>query len=605
MSRNILKKNISRLMAVLLTLTLLCALALPVLADGESGSCGSNLSWSLSAGTLTITGSGAMEDFPESTMAPWYALREEIYRLVLPEGLTAIGDLAFYECKNLTAVTIPGSVTSIGDYAFTGCSGMTVLNLGSGVQTIGEAAFSDCVSLTGLTLPGSLRSIGLKGFYRCESITTVTVPSSVTSLGTSAFSYCKSLIRADIQANISVIPEYLFYGCPMLTTVSFPDSANDMGNHTFRGCEQLNTVYYRGEKQTAEQIGEMIAKDLPSFGSGGSVTDQYLPDSSISGNMTSNTDGSITVESSNVVQGGSSTVTSTTTTVRPQDGTVSNADGKIDVTITGSEGWSEAKDTVEKELDNMQAAANDAANGGKVEVNIFVQGSDEINKEFIDAFAGRDVTITVTTQNGSTWTVNGANMTTPIEGADGDNPAGYNLQYEVTAGTPELCQELGVTQCYVLKFLAPAQINAEVMIRLSTGLAFQNATLMQRIKKDVSQIQTTVVDSDGYAHFYLAAVDDETEYYIAMNLPQPEEEPIIPEPLAPAYGNPEQITAVEYEITGKASSWGMNIQQVTWIMVAVLVGCVIIVGVLMFALNKRKLKAGYIPDLEDEDLEAM
>ena len=65
-----------------------------VYADGESGICGDNLTWSLSAGTLTISGSGDMYDFPESSMAPWYHLREEITRLELPSGLTKIGALA-------------------------------------------------------------------------------------------------------------------------------------------------------------------------------------------------------------------------------------------------------------------------------------------------------------------------------------------------------------------------------------------------------------------------------------------------------------------------------------------------------------------------------
>ena len=71
MSRYTLIKYISRLMAVLLVLTVVLSAA-PVARAAESGSCGENLTWSLEDGTLTITGSGAMTDFPESAMAPWY-----------------------------------------------------------------------------------------------------------------------------------------------------------------------------------------------------------------------------------------------------------------------------------------------------------------------------------------------------------------------------------------------------------------------------------------------------------------------------------------------------------------------------------------------------
>ena len=176
MRRYSLQRNISRLMAVLLVLMLLAG-AFPVALAAESGTCGADLSWSFDEGTLTITGSGDMTDFPESTMSPWYHLREEILKISLPEGLTSVGSLAFYECKKLTAVVIPNSVTRIGDYAFANCTGIELLNLGSGVENIGECAFSDCYKVASLTLPKSLKTIGVKTFYRCESITTLTVPS--------------------------------------------------------------------------------------------------------------------------------------------------------------------------------------------------------------------------------------------------------------------------------------------------------------------------------------------------------------------------------------------------------------------------------------------
>ena len=63
------------------------------------------------------------------------------------------------------------------------------------------------------------------------------------------------------------------------------------------------------------------------------------------------------------------------------------------------------------------------------------------------------------------------------------------------------------------------------------------------------------------------------------------------------------MSDIEYIITGRKSSWGMNIWQVTGILVAVLAGCAIAVGVVIFAMNKRRLKAGYIPPMDDEEEE--
>ena len=169
MSHNALYKYISRLMAVLMALVLVIGAAPAARAEGESGTLGDNLSWSLSGGTLTITGKGAMADISETGRAPWHEVRNEIYQVVLPDGLTSVGDMAFYECSKLQSVVIPSSVTRIGKFAFAYCSDLKILNLGSGVTAIEECAFTDCYRLASLDLPGKLKTIGKKAFYRCDS----------------------------------------------------------------------------------------------------------------------------------------------------------------------------------------------------------------------------------------------------------------------------------------------------------------------------------------------------------------------------------------------------------------------------------------------------
>jgi len=602
MRRYTLYKYSTRLVAVLLVLMLLVG-AFPAAFAAESGSCGSSLDWSFADGTLTITGSGAMTDFPESTMAPWYHLRKEIYRLELPEELTSIGSLAFYECEKLTVVSIPDGVKKIGSYAFAGCTNMKMLTLGKGVKSIGEAAFSDCYELADLRLPDGLQSIGMKAFYRCESITTLTVPASVTDIGIEAFGYCKSLVSADVQAKISQIPDLLFYGCKKLVSVTLPDSADEISEFVFRGCDNLSTVYYDGSNKTPNEIQQIIDKGLPGFGSTGFVSNGTPTNTDISGTATENPDGTITQENTTVNRGENSTVSTTVTNTHPEDSLSGSITTDITITVEGEEGWKEAQDALEDALKEVNTTVTlTGSSNGQTNVTVYVKDTETIDQNFIDSLAGKNVTVTVITQDGSMWQIKGTDLQQTTDPQQTEEALkSYDLRYEVTAGSAELCAELGVSRCYVLRFLAPAQINAEVMIRLNTDLYLQNATLLQKDKKEQKQIQTSVVDHEGYAHFYLASVTEETEYYIAMNLPQPEQEAIIPEAVQNAYGSPEQIQPVQYVVTGRTSSWGMNLGQVMGILAAVMVTVIVVVGAVMFIWNKRRLKNGYVPDFDDED----
>ena len=111
----------------------------------------------------------------------------------VPDGVTRIGDYAFYNIDNMTGVTFPDSVTSIGEHAFLSCDGLTSVTIGSGVTSIEDSAFYGCENLTSITLPEGLTSIGNFAFYSCTSLPTVTIPASVTSIGFAAFGNCGSL----------------------------------------------------------------------------------------------------------------------------------------------------------------------------------------------------------------------------------------------------------------------------------------------------------------------------------------------------------------------------------------------------------------------------
>ena len=134
-----------------------------------SGTCGDNLTWSLDrAGTLTISGSGAMTDYSinnaDSTTAPWRNYASSICSVVFEPGVTSIGGHTFYKFQNLKSIRFPNDyfsrLSTIGEGAFE-CTGLTgTLSLPYGVTVIKNGAFSECINLTGLSLPSSLTSIG-------------------------------------------------------------------------------------------------------------------------------------------------------------------------------------------------------------------------------------------------------------------------------------------------------------------------------------------------------------------------------------------------------------------------------------------------------------
>ena len=93
-----------------------------------------------------------------------------IENMVVPNGVTLIGPLAFNGCSDLTEVSIPSSVTSIGTSAFDSCTGLTEVSISSSVTSIGSSAFSGCTGLTEVYIPSSVTSIGDFAFQGCTGV---------------------------------------------------------------------------------------------------------------------------------------------------------------------------------------------------------------------------------------------------------------------------------------------------------------------------------------------------------------------------------------------------------------------------------------------------
>ena len=156
--------------------------------------------------------------------------------------VTAIGDNAFRNCYNLTAVSIPNTVETIGSYAFYGCSSLTELVLPSLVDDIGAYAFYNCSSLTAMALPSFVTAIRAYTFYGCSKLTSVTIPSNLTTLESDAFRGCSKLPRVTLPQTLTSIGQQAFYGCTSLATVSMSNALTSIGSEAFRGCTSLTAI---------------------------------------------------------------------------------------------------------------------------------------------------------------------------------------------------------------------------------------------------------------------------------------------------------------------------------------------------------------------------
>ena len=204
------------------------------------GDCGINVTWELTGdGTLIISGTGRISNYSYDNNAPWYSCRAYIKRVVIQQGVRAIGDHAFYYCENLTSVTIPDSVTSIGDYAFAYCVSLTSATIPEGVTSIGGDAFLGCSGLTSVTIPSSVTSTGFETFSGCTELTSITIPEGVTSIGNFAFRGCSNLASVAIPDSVTSIGGSAFSGCSNLASVTIPSSVTSIGWSAFENCTAL------------------------------------------------------------------------------------------------------------------------------------------------------------------------------------------------------------------------------------------------------------------------------------------------------------------------------------------------------------------------------
>lgn len=227
------------------------------LTGGAAGD-GSGVTWQLtentddpSTYTLTIRGSGAMEDYLMSGHQPWRSFRDQITSVVVSPGVTSIGNLAFTRFSKLIHVDIADSVVSIGEGVFSECSSLTNITVPQSVTYIGVNAFDSCTNLSSITLStNNITSIRPHTFSGCSELSSIVIPDGVTSIQSGAFSNCTKLTSISIPGSVISIGPYAFRDCTNLTSITIPGSVTSIGEHVFTGCTSLNDIRYSGTSES-------------------------------------------------------------------------------------------------------------------------------------------------------------------------------------------------------------------------------------------------------------------------------------------------------------------------------------------------------------------
>ncbi|MBQ8408495.1 MAG: leucine-rich repeat domain-containing protein [Clostridia bacterium] len=233
------------------TLCVICGELIPGLYDRDDNLL---VAWYM----LSSVGMDVSEDFLTTTSNINYPSKLIAYyinyhfdtrtemKLILPEGITRIGENAFFRCQGLIGVVLPDCVTEIADSAFVDCRNLESVTFSENLTAIGQNAFAGCISLGNVALPKSLNSIGDYAFNRCTSLTRVDFGSSIERIGNYAFNECAGILSLNFDNSAVSIGDYAFYNCDGITELKLPEGMTGLGDYAFYDCDGLLSVWIGG-----------------------------------------------------------------------------------------------------------------------------------------------------------------------------------------------------------------------------------------------------------------------------------------------------------------------------------------------------------------------
>ena len=274
--------------------------------EKKSGKFG-NLTWTLCDGVLTISGQGEMQNFSYETKedSPWYDDRGQIHKICIEEGVTSIGDYAFYNIRGDLTVELPETLIRIGEGAFSCCYDLQAIQIPESVREIGRQAFNNCdrvtvmfkasqlpdglnqewnwpcdqsaqvvVNVSGIGETGDgnflyyVTGDGYAGVYEyLKYEENVVIPDTIEGLpvkkiSTATFMDNSSVVDVIIPNTVELIEYHAFYECRNLTHISWPENLVSIGEKAFQECKKLENIELHDR---VEYIGEWAFRDCASI----------------------------------------------------------------------------------------------------------------------------------------------------------------------------------------------------------------------------------------------------------------------------------------------------------------------------------------------------